>query len=76
MEMSAANMIAQVESLPALIQGEFDELDAQVRRLLNHNEYLSVKRVLLTGPVSYTHLDVYKRQETDTPTTSGLRGNI
>ena len=42
-------MIAQVESLPALIQGEFDELDAQVRRLLNHNEYLSVKRVLLTG---------------------------
>lgn len=49
MEMSAANMIAQVESLPELIREEFDALDARVRRLLNHNEYLSVKRVVLTG---------------------------
>ena len=49
MDMSAANMIAQVESLPELIRGEFDELDTRVRRLLNHNEYLSVKRIVLTG---------------------------
>ena len=49
MDMSAANMIAQVESLPELIRSEFDELDARVRRLLNHNEYLSVKRIVLTG---------------------------
>jgi glutamine---fructose-6-phosphate transaminase (isomerizing) len=49
MDMSAANMIAQVESLPDLIRSEFDELDRRVRLLLNHNEYLSVKRVVLTG---------------------------
>jgi glucosamine--fructose-6-phosphate aminotransferase (isomerizing) len=49
METTAANMIAQVESLPELIQSEFDELDARARQLLNHNEYLSVKRVVLTG---------------------------
>ena len=49
MDMSTANMIAQVESLPELIRSEFDELDARVRRLLNHNEYLSVKRIVLTG---------------------------
>lgn len=49
MEMSAANMIAQVESLPELIRTEFDALDARVRRLLNHEEYLSVKRIGLTG---------------------------
>lgn len=49
MENSAANMVAQVESLPELIRSEFDALDARVRRLLNHNEFLSVKRVVLTG---------------------------
>jgi len=49
MDMSAANMIAQVESLPDLIRNEFDELDSRVRLLLNHNEYLSVKRIVLTG---------------------------
>jgi glutamine---fructose-6-phosphate transaminase (isomerizing) len=49
MEMSAATMIAQVESLPELIRTQFDELDARVRRLLNHEEYLSVKRIALTG---------------------------
>jgi glucosamine--fructose-6-phosphate aminotransferase (isomerizing) len=49
MEMSAANMIAQVESLPELIRSEFDELDVRVRRLLNHNEYLSIKHLVLTG---------------------------
>jgi glucosamine--fructose-6-phosphate aminotransferase (isomerizing) len=49
MEMSAANMIAQVESLPELIRTQFDELDVRVRRLLNHEEYLSVKRIALTG---------------------------
>jgi glutamine---fructose-6-phosphate transaminase (isomerizing) len=47
--MSAANMIAQVESLPGLIRGEFDRLDAVARRLLNHNECLSVKRVVIAG---------------------------
>ncbi len=50
METTAANMIAQVESLPQLIHSEFDELDARVRRLLNHNEYLSVTR---TWPASH-----------------------
>lgn len=49
MDMSAANMIAQVESLPELIRSSFDELDARVRRLLDHNECLSVKRVVMTG---------------------------
>jgi glutamine---fructose-6-phosphate transaminase (isomerizing) len=49
MEMSAANMIAQVESLPELIRTQFDALDERVRRLLNHEEYLSVKRIALTG---------------------------
>jgi glucosamine--fructose-6-phosphate aminotransferase (isomerizing) len=47
--MSAANMIAQVESLPELIRGEFDRLDAAARRLLNHNECLSVKRIVIAG---------------------------
>jgi glucosamine--fructose-6-phosphate aminotransferase (isomerizing) len=47
--MTAANMIAQVESLPELIRSEFDRLDASARRLMNHNECLSVKRVVITG---------------------------
>ena len=47
--MTSANMIAQVESLPELIRNEFDGLDAAARRLLNHNECLSVKRVVITG---------------------------
>jgi glutamine---fructose-6-phosphate transaminase (isomerizing) len=47
--MSAANMIAQVEGLPELIRGEFDRLDAAARRLLNHNECLSVKRIVIAG---------------------------
>jgi glucosamine--fructose-6-phosphate aminotransferase (isomerizing) len=47
--MSAANMIAQVESLPELIRGEFQRMDAAARRLLNHNECLSVKRVVIEG---------------------------
>ncbi len=49
MEMTATAMLAQVESLPDLIRSEFDNLDVTVRRLLDHNEYLSVKRVVLTG---------------------------
>jgi glucosamine--fructose-6-phosphate aminotransferase (isomerizing) len=49
MDNSAANMIAQVESLPELIRGQFDELDRRVRLMLNHNEYLSIKHVVLTG---------------------------
>jgi glucosamine--fructose-6-phosphate aminotransferase (isomerizing) len=47
--MSSANMIAQVESLPELIRGEFERLDAAARRLMNHNECLSVKRVVIAG---------------------------
>ncbi|GMV27789.1 MAG: glucosamine-6-phosphate deaminase [Phycisphaerae bacterium] len=42
-------MVAQVESLPELIRSEFQALDARVRRLLNHEEWLSVKRVVITG---------------------------
>jgi glutamine---fructose-6-phosphate transaminase (isomerizing) len=48
-EYTAANMIAQVESLPELIRGEFERMDAQARRLMNHNEYLSVKRIVIAG---------------------------
>jgi glutamine---fructose-6-phosphate transaminase (isomerizing) len=47
--MMSANMIAQVESLPELIRNEFDRLDAAARRLMNHNECLSVKRVVIAG---------------------------
>lgn len=47
--MTENNMIAQVESLPALIREELDTLDGRVRRLLDHNECLSVKRVVITG---------------------------
>jgi glucosamine--fructose-6-phosphate aminotransferase (isomerizing) len=47
--MSATNMLAQVESLPELIRGEFQRMDAAARRLLNHNECLSVKRVVIEG---------------------------
>jgi glucosamine--fructose-6-phosphate aminotransferase (isomerizing) len=46
---TANPMIAQVESLPDLIRGELDALDARVRRLLDHNECLSVKRIVTTG---------------------------
>ena len=37
------------ESLPELIRSEFETLDMRVRRLLNHNECLSVKRIVITG---------------------------
>ena len=47
--MTENNMIAQVESLPGLIRDELKTLDVRVRRLLDHNEYLSVKRVVITG---------------------------
>ena len=49
MEQDARNIIAQVESLPELIRSEFETLDMRVRRLLNHNECLSVKRIVITG---------------------------
>jgi glucosamine--fructose-6-phosphate aminotransferase (isomerizing) len=42
-------MIAQVESLPGLVRDELKTLDARVRRLLDHNECLSVKRIVITG---------------------------
>jgi glucosamine--fructose-6-phosphate aminotransferase (isomerizing) len=47
--MTQNNMIAQVESLPGLIRDELNPLDQRVRRLLDHNECLSVKRVVITG---------------------------
>ena len=42
-------MIAQVESLPDLIRTEIDQLDERVRTILNHEEWLSVKRIITTG---------------------------
>lgn len=42
-------MIAQVKSLPEMIRSEFKELDRQVRLLMNHEECLSVKRIVITG---------------------------
>jgi glutamine---fructose-6-phosphate transaminase (isomerizing) len=42
-------MIAQVESLPEMIRNEFKTLDQRVRRLLDHEEFLSVKRIVITG---------------------------
>ena len=49
MEQDANHIITQVESLPELIRTEFETLDMRVRRLLNHNECLSVKRIVITG---------------------------
>jgi glucosamine--fructose-6-phosphate aminotransferase (isomerizing) len=48
-EYSENTMIAQVQSLPELIRTEFDGLDARARLLMNHEECLSVKRVVITG---------------------------
>ena len=42
-------MIAQVLSLPEMIRAEFDGLDRQIRLLMNHEESLSVKRIVITG---------------------------
>ncbi|MEZ4707107.1 MAG: SIS domain-containing protein [Caldilineaceae bacterium] len=47
--MSENTMVAQVESLPDLVRSEFNTLDGGVRRLLDHNECLSVKRMVITG---------------------------
>lgn len=47
--MSNNGMIAQVQSLPALIRDEIEPLDHRVRRLLDHNEILSTKRIVTTG---------------------------
>lgn len=47
--METKNIIAQVESLPEMIRTEFETLDMRIRRLLNHNDLLSVKRIVITG---------------------------
>ncbi len=47
--MTTNTMIAQVESLPAMIREELDNLDHKVRQLLDHNECYSVKRIVTTG---------------------------
>lgn len=49
MDQDFRHIITQVESLPELIEGELETLDLRVRRLLTHNECLSVKRVVITG---------------------------
>lgn len=49
MTQDAKNIIAQVESLPELIRTELETLDMRARRILNHNELLSVKRVVIEG---------------------------
>jgi glucosamine--fructose-6-phosphate aminotransferase (isomerizing) len=48
-EQDAKNIVAQVKSLPELIRTEFETLDMRVRRLMNHDECLSVKRIVITG---------------------------
>lgn len=42
-------MWAEVESLPALIRERLQPTDQAVRRLLDHNECLSVKQLYITG---------------------------
>ncbi len=42
-------MIAQVASLPDMIRTEFKNIDHQVRELMNHEEFLTIKRVVITG---------------------------
>lgn len=49
MDQKAEHVITQVESLPGLIRDEFETIDMRVRRLLNHNDLLSVKRIVITG---------------------------
>ena len=49
MTQDAKNIITQVESLPELIRSEFETLDMRARRILNHNELLSVKRIVIEG---------------------------
>jgi glucosamine--fructose-6-phosphate aminotransferase (isomerizing) len=47
--MKENSLIAQVKSLPQLIQEELPEIDRRVRKLLSHNECLSVKRIVIAG---------------------------
>ncbi len=48
--MSTENtMLAQVESLPDMIRSEFKALDKRARLVLNHEETLNVKRIVITG---------------------------
>ncbi len=49
MEQDAQHIITQVESLPSMIRDEFDAIDARARTLLNHQECLSLKRIIITG---------------------------
>lgn len=48
-ENNVNGMVAQVRSLPQLIRSEFEALDGRVRQLMNHEDWLSVKRVVITG---------------------------
>ena len=43
------NMIAQVESLPDMIRSEFKALDQRARQIMNFEDFLSVKRIVITG---------------------------
>lgn len=42
-------MIDQVKSLPDMIRTEFKNIDRQVRLLMSHEEFLTVKRIVITG---------------------------
>jgi glucosamine--fructose-6-phosphate aminotransferase (isomerizing) len=42
-------MLAQIESLPALLRNEFDSLDQQARAILTHDEILTSKTLIITG---------------------------
>ncbi|MEM7115168.1 MAG: SIS domain-containing protein [Chloroflexota bacterium] len=42
-------MIAQVESLPDMIRSEFKALDHRARQIMNFEDFLSVKRIVITG---------------------------
>lgn len=47
--MTQNTMIAQVESLPDMIRGEFKALDRRARQIMNFEDFLSVKRIVITG---------------------------
>ena len=42
-------MIQQVKSLPELIRSQFKALDRQARQVMDHEEILNVKRLVITG---------------------------
>lgn len=47
--MTATPMVAQIESLPDLLNDQFDRLDEQVKSVLNKDEWRSIERLVTTG---------------------------